>query len=48
MSGSQYLALGYTIALGLMWGSALLVYLKSRRLARRGGAGTRTVGPRPN
>jgi len=33
MTSREYLILGYAIALGLMWGHALMVWLKWRKLA---------------
>jgi hypothetical protein len=34
MTGREYMILGYAVALGLMWGHALLVWIKWRRLTR--------------
>jgi hypothetical protein len=34
MSGEGYLALGYTVALGLLWGYAMLIWLRRRSLRR--------------
>ena len=35
MTGREYLALGYAIALGLMWGYAIVLWISLRRMARR-------------